>query len=366
MATAAGMKVTERIMAPNRASITVYAMGWNILPSTPVKVRMGRYTAMMMKTPKMLGRATSLVAEITMANRSSRSSTRPRRCCPSARRRMQFSTMMTAPSTINPKSSAPRLIRLPLMRPWTIPVMVNSMEKGMTHAVISAARMFPSRRKRTTITSTAPSSRFFLTVSMVRSTRVVRSYTVLAIESLGQAAVDFVHLQGHAARNVPAVLSHQHEDRPQHRLLAVHGGGPGAQFLADGHFGHAIQVDGNAFMMADDHAPDVVQAGDLAGHADQLLFPVVLDIARADIGVVAGQGVHDVLEREPIGHQLVRIGRDLVLPFVSADGVDFHHAGQVAQLGLDDPILHRAEIGGRERICRPRCAAPVRASTVYM
>ncbi|EKD97947.1 MAG: hypothetical protein ACD_23C00663G0002 [uncultured bacterium] len=41
-ATAAGMNVTDRIMAPSSAMTTVKAMGWNILPSTPVSAKMGR------------------------------------------------------------------------------------------------------------------------------------------------------------------------------------------------------------------------------------------------------------------------------------------------------------------------------------
>ncbi|MET0813890.1 MAG: hypothetical protein ABWX88_01735 [Pseudoxanthomonas sp.] len=42
-------------------------------------------------------------------------------------------------------------------------------------AVISAARKLPSSRNNTTITSNAPSTRFFETVAMVRSTSAVRS-----------------------------------------------------------------------------------------------------------------------------------------------------------------------------------------------
>ena len=41
-ATAAGMKVTDRTIAPNSAITTVSAMGWNILPSTPVSAKIGR------------------------------------------------------------------------------------------------------------------------------------------------------------------------------------------------------------------------------------------------------------------------------------------------------------------------------------
>ena len=92
---------------------------------------------------------------------------------------MQFSTRITAPSTIRPKSSAPKLIRFALSRPCAIPNIVSSMESGMTHAVSSAARTLPSAPKRMAITNKAPSNRFCLTVAMVAFTRSERLYTGL-------------------------------------------------------------------------------------------------------------------------------------------------------------------------------------------
>ncbi|MNF97686.1 hypothetical protein D3C84_805230 [compost metagenome] len=56
-----------------------------------------------------------------------------------------------------------------------MPVKVNSIDSGMTMAVISAARMLPRNRNRMTITRIAPSMRFFFTVAMALSTRLVRS-----------------------------------------------------------------------------------------------------------------------------------------------------------------------------------------------
>ena len=88
---------------------------------------------------------------------------------------MVFSTMTTAPSMISPKSTAPRLIRLPDTRPCTMPVMANRKESGMARETMIAARTLPSSKRSTTMTSTAPSTRFFSTVAMVRSTNSVRS-----------------------------------------------------------------------------------------------------------------------------------------------------------------------------------------------
>ncbi len=83
--------------------------------------------------------------------------------------------MTTAPSTMMPKSSAPRLMRLALTLLVAMPVKVNSMESGMTIAVIRAARRLPRKRNSTAITRIAPSIRFLRTVAMALSTRSVRS-----------------------------------------------------------------------------------------------------------------------------------------------------------------------------------------------
>ena len=118
----------------------------------------------MMSVPNRLGLMTSLLPARIVSIRSSSVSSRPRRCCSAASSRRQFSTMMTAPSTMMPKSIAPRLIRLALTLLSTMPVIVNSIDSGMTQAVISAARMLPRIRNSTAITSAAPSMRFFSTV----------------------------------------------------------------------------------------------------------------------------------------------------------------------------------------------------------
>ncbi|MNG02307.1 hypothetical protein D3C81_1462470 [compost metagenome] len=50
-AIAAGTKVTDSNMAPSKAITTVNAIGWNILPSTPLRAKIGRYTTMMINCP---------------------------------------------------------------------------------------------------------------------------------------------------------------------------------------------------------------------------------------------------------------------------------------------------------------------------
>ena len=147
---------------------------------------MGKYTTRMINCPKIKGRRACLAARKTSLKRSALVNKRPFACCASAKRRIQFSTMTTAPSTIIPKSNAPKLIRLALIFCSAIPAKVNNMDSGITQAVISAARKFPKNKNRITMTRIAPSTRFFCTVLIARSTKSVRSYTVSIITPLGK------------------------------------------------------------------------------------------------------------------------------------------------------------------------------------
>jgi hypothetical protein len=71
---------------------------------------------------------------------------------------------------------------------------------------------------------------------------------------------------------------------------------------------------------------EIVDARRLARHADQILLAVALDIARADIGVVAPQCLDNIVEsklRQRAGRQ--RRSRDMAL--IAADAVDLGDAG---------------------------------------
>ncbi len=86
-----------------------------------------------------------------------------------------FSTITTAPSTMMPKSMAPRLSRFALIVALApCRVTANSIESGITSATMSAARRFPSSSSSTATTSAAPSNRLVRTVSSVASTSRVR------------------------------------------------------------------------------------------------------------------------------------------------------------------------------------------------
>ena len=97
--------------------------------------------------------------------------------------------MITAPSTISPKSSAPRLIRLADTPSRSMPKPVSSIVTGITAAAISAARKLPSSRNSTTMTRSAPSLRLRATVRIVELTSAVRSSTGWTTTSGGSEAL---------------------------------------------------------------------------------------------------------------------------------------------------------------------------------
>ena len=88
---------------------------------------------------------------------------------------MQFSTTTTAPSTMMPKSIAPRLIRFADTSNAFIAVIMQSADSGIAAATIRPARRLPTSSSSMTTTSTAPLLMFSTTVSIVRPISSVRS-----------------------------------------------------------------------------------------------------------------------------------------------------------------------------------------------
>ena len=85
------------------------------------------------------------------------------------------STIITAPSTIRPKSMAPSDIRLADTPNNCIMPSAKSIESGIAEATINPARRLPRNSTSTKTTISAPSIRLVCTVLMARSTKSVRS-----------------------------------------------------------------------------------------------------------------------------------------------------------------------------------------------
>ena len=84
-----------------------------------------------------------------------------------------------------------------------MPVKVNSIDRGITAAVIMAARKFPKKPNNTTITKIAPSSKLLRTVRIAFSTRLVRSYTVIIRTPLGRLRLISAILRSTASDTTP-------------------------------------------------------------------------------------------------------------------------------------------------------------------
>ena len=94
---------------------------------------------------------------------------------PRGSRRTMHSTITSVPSTIMPKSSAPRLSRLACTPPKYMHAKANSRLSGMVMAVNTAARKLPRKNTSTTKTIAKASSNVLETVPSVVETSSVRS-----------------------------------------------------------------------------------------------------------------------------------------------------------------------------------------------
>ena len=126
---------------------------------------------MMISIENSVGRPTSLVACRMSDLRSLSWMPSPR----SASRCMMFSITITAPSTMMPKSMAPRLSRLAGTPMIFKPRKVASSDKGITTTTARLARRLERNRYSTSDTSSAPSTRFLNTVERVLPISQVRS-----------------------------------------------------------------------------------------------------------------------------------------------------------------------------------------------
>ena len=169
------------------------------------------------------------------------------------------------------------------------------------------------------------------------------------VHAFRQAAVDLDHLLVDRLRDGAAVLPDQHEDRAEHHFAAVFRGRARAQLAPQHHVGHVADADRHALHIGDDDVGEVVFRCHLARRAYQQLLALPFDIAGAHVAVVAFERRHHVLQADAVGGQFFRVGRHLVLLGVAADGIDFRHARDIAQLRLDDPVLDFAQVRRRVR-----------------
>ena len=286
------------------AEQTVIAIGRNIFPSRPSRVKTGTYTATMMRTPKRTGRATSPAALVKNRRRwlagSATKSGSPVGSR-SARLRMKFSIITTAPSTIRPKSIAPRLIRFAETPKSRIPKKATSMESGMTEATISDARTSRRKKKSTAITRSEPSRRFFVTVWDGAVDDLALVVEGSDLHARRQRLLDLGDPRLHPRGHVLAVLALEHDDHARHRLaLPVAGDGAAAGQRAHPDVGHVPEEDRHALDRGQHDAAQVLDAGGEAAPAHGEALGAVLDEAAAEGGVVVGHRLHDLAQGQAV------------------------------------------------------------------
>ena len=86
-----------------------------------------------------------------------------------------LSTIITAPSTIIPKSIAPKLIKFTQTSNTFIKIKANNKDNGIVEATIKPPRQLPNKKISTKITINAPSIRFVVTVEVVSPINLLRS-----------------------------------------------------------------------------------------------------------------------------------------------------------------------------------------------
>ncbi len=136
-----GTSVSENSSDPTSADDTVYAIGAKIRPSCRCSVKIGMCATMMMSIENSVGRPTWTVASRIVWRADSRSSFTPP-LARSANALTTFSTTMTAPSTMMPKSMAPSDSRFAGMPRMRRPMNVASSDSGIISATMPAARPF--------------------------------------------------------------------------------------------------------------------------------------------------------------------------------------------------------------------------------
>ena len=130
----------------------------------------------------------------------------------------------------------------------------------------------------------------------------------LRYDSFRQVAIDLLYALVDSLRYIAAVLANQHKGSAEHHLLAVLSSGTGAQLLTQAHLGHITDAHRNTIGVLDDDVGDVSDIADLSRSADQVLLAAAFDVARTNVGIIALQRNHNVLQAEAMCDQALRLG----------------------------------------------------------
>ncbi len=131
-------------------------------------------------------------------------------------------------------------------------------------------------------------------------------------------------------RHGATIGTDEHEDRAEHHFAPVLGGGAGAQLAPLANLRHIAHADRHAGAPIQHNRADLRDVVHLPRHPHQKLLAVTFDIACADVAVVGLDRSGNVVQGKSQRDQARRIGRDMDLPRIPADGVDLGDARHVA------------------------------------
>ncbi len=177
-----GISISATARAPSMANATVYAIGENIFFSILSNVNSGIYAIIIISIEKKIGLPIS-TQRFTMFS-----------FCSSARGLSSLflstvSSITIDPSTIIPKSIAPRERRFAWISVKYMKIKAISSESGIVIAITSALRQLPRNIISTPITSRTPKSRVCETVFRVAFTRWVLSRNICMLTSSGRISL---------------------------------------------------------------------------------------------------------------------------------------------------------------------------------
>ncbi len=119
---------------------------------------------------------------------------------------------------------------------------------------------------------------------------------------------------------------------------------PQADLVADPNLGQVAEADGRAPLRRDDRVFDVARRLDQAEPADRQRVLTPGHVAAPRVRVARRGRVEDLLQREVVGTQPVRVDLDLVLLDAAAPRVDACNTGHLPELTLEHPVLQRLEL----------------------
>ena len=166
------------------------------------------------------------------------------------------------------------------------------------------------------------------------------------LDSLRQSLRDLLDLRLHALDDLERVFAEADDDDTAHGLAeTVELGGAPPHVGSELDPGDVPQQDGCALLI--DPQNDLFEVfwfADIPPTAHHVFGSVELEDASANVVVRHLDGLHDVVERDPIGQKLVRLDLDLILLHVAPERSDVGHAGHSPQPVADGPVLQGSQL----------------------